>query len=1120
MKPWLKFVALLGATALAFLAIFFGCATLLRPPTLAVPLSYPAAEVAAISLSRDTNFDPKNLPSIEREVDLAQGKGAPWFPKGESPILKALVEAKKMPPVAQRVGSEPLVLDGIDGVGKYGGTWLRVANAPGDVGIITWRLSGANLVRWSPMGYPIRPHIAKSWKSSADKREWTFSLRKGMKWSDGAPFTADDILYWWQDEQLKISSSPVDWMMVDGQAGNVVKIDDYTVKFTFPKPNAIFLESLTRVTPYSPRHYLLKYHPTLGDQDLIKKTMSARSLTTAKALYTALLDFRNPEHPRLWPWIYRTYKSSPPDSFVRNPYFFAVDPQGNQLPYIDRVLLEVKSPALIPQTAASGAITMQERHLNYDNYTLLMEGRKRNKYQVFHWFPASRSAFTLFPNQNRHVFPGDNASKWKSLLLQDKHFRQALSLSINRPEIIKAVYNGFGEPAQIDPGRESEFHSEKLLKSYTQFDQKTANQQFDELGLDKRDGEGMRTFPDGSRMTWYIEMTDFTGEGPAQFIVDDWSKVGIRAIPRTRARPLFTSEKAALLHDFTVWSGESEFNPLVEPRSFVATYGESHFAPATGVWFQKGGLFGNPKAKQGGIAPPKGSDMLRAMNLLTQARQAPTRAGQIAIIDQILDIAADNVWSISIATPPPQLVVVKDGFKGVPRNAIYGAAYATPANAGIETFYFQKPSDSPGAIAQISREMTTITPEPSAILASVAPAAPAPGVKAPKLAAAPVPASDNSTSIATAEGGGIGGLIKTLIYGIVALGLLLIAFKHPFIGRRMLLMIPTMLIISVITFSIIQLPPGDFVQTRVMELKLTGDDNAIEEVERLSEMFHLDEPIWKQYGRWMGIPYFKSFDDADKGLLQGNMGRSMETQKSVNDMVGDRMALTVLVSLGTILFTWAIALPIGIFSAVKQYSAADYVLTFLGFIGMCVPNFLLAILLMFWSGKYLGINITGLFSPEYAAAPEWTSGKVVDLLQHIWVPVVVIATAGTAGMIRVMRGNLLDELRKPYVTTAMAKGVRPFRLLMKYPVRLALNPFISGIGGIFPQLVSGGAIVAIVLSLPMVGPLMLSGLLTQDIYLAGSMLMVLSLLGIFGTLVSDLLLLWLDPRIRMEGGSK
>ena len=270
----------------------------------------------------------------------------------------------------------------------------------------------------------------------------------------------------------------------------------------------------------------------------------------------------------------------------------------------------------------------------------------------------------------------------------------------------------------------------------------------------------------------------------------------------------------------------------------------------------------------------------------------------------------------------------------------------------------------------------------------------------------------------------------------------------------------------------------------------------------------------------MGFRWFGTFKAEDQGLLQGNLGRSMETLRTVNDTVGDRVLLTFLISLGTIGFTWVLALPIGIYSAVRQYSPGDYVLTFVGFIGMCVPNFLLAIVLMFLSSRYLGLNVSGLFSPTYSATPEWSWGKGMDLLKHVWLPVVVIAAGGTAGMIRVMRGNLLDELRKPYVTTAMAKGVQPFRLLMKYPVRLALNPFISGIGGIFPALISGGALVAIVLSLPMIGPLLLDALMAQDIYLAGSMLMILSILGVLGTLVSDLLLLWLDPRIRMGGGSK
>jgi ABC-type dipeptide/oligopeptide/nickel transport system permease component len=250
------------------------------------------------------------------------------------------------------------------------------------------------------------------------------------------------------------------------------------------------------------------------------------------------------------------------------------------------------------------------------------------------------------------------------------------------------------------------------------------------------------------------------------------------------------------------------------------------------------------------------------------------------------------------------------------------------------------------------------------------------------------------------------------------------------------------------------------------------------------------------------------------------MGRSMETRQSVNDLVGDRLLLTFLISLGTILFTWALAIPIGIYSAVRQYTVGDYILTFVGFIGMCVPSFLLALILIYLSNELLGIRISGLFSSEYATQAEWNWPKFVDLLQHIWVPVLVLGIGGTAGMIRVMRANLLDELKKPYVITAMAKGVRPAKLLMKYPVRLALNPFISGIGGLFPALISGGAIVAIVLNLPTVGPLMLTALMSEDMYLAGSMLMVLSLLSIFGTLVSDLLLLWLDPRIRYEGGKR
>jgi ABC-type dipeptide/oligopeptide/nickel transport system permease component len=286
-------------------------------------------------------------------------------------------------------------------------------------------------------------------------------------------------------------------------------------------------------------------------------------------------------------------------------------------------------------------------------------------------------------------------------------------------------------------------------------------------------------------------------------------------------------------------------------------------------------------------------------------------------------------------------------------------------------------------------------------------------------------------------------------------------------------------------------------------------------------MYFLDRPVHVRYARWMGLPWFRTFEARDKGLLQGHLGRSMANDdKVVNDIIGDRIVLTVMIALTTILLTWAIAIPIGVFAAVRQHTFWDYALTFLGFIGMCVPSFLLALLLMYVSRRFFGIDATTLFSAKYELQTHWDVGKVVDLMKHIWVPVVILAVGGTAGMIRVMRNNLLDELRKPYVVTARAKGVRPVKLLLKYPVRLALNPFISTIGSVFPMIISHGSLVAYVLSLPTVGPLMLHAQLNEDIALAGSMLMVLSLLSIFGVLVSDLLLLWLDPRIRFESGSR
>lgn len=321
--------------------------------------------------------------------------------------------------------------------------------------------------------------------------------------------------------------------------------------------------------------------------------------------------------------------------------------------------------------------------------------------------------------------------------------------------------------------------------------------------------------------------------------------------------------------------------------------------------------------------------------------------------------------------------------------------------------------------------------------------------------------------------------------------------------KRILWSIPTLFFVSVISFVIIQLPPGDYLTSMLVAMEEAGGEANMAQIEALRERYGLDDPIHWQYLRWMG------------GLMQGDMGQSFEWNRPVWSLIRERLVLTLAISMVALLFTWVIAIPIGIYSAANQYSWADHTFTLLGYIGLAVPNFLLALVFMYIGYAWFGTSPGGLISPAYQGAP-WSVGKVVDLLTHLWVPVIVIGTAGTASLIRIMRANLIDELCKQYVVTARAKGLKRWKLLVKYPVRVALIPLVSTVGWLLPTLVSGEIIVSVVLGLPTTGPLLLQALMNQDMYLAGSMVMMLSVLTVVGTLVSDLLLMWLDPRIRYE----
>jgi len=323
-----------------------------------------------------------------------------------------------------------------------------------------------------------------------------------------------------------------------------------------------------------------------------------------------------------------------------------------------------------------------------------------------------------------------------------------------------------------------------------------------------------------------------------------------------------------------------------------------------------------------------------------------------------------------------------------------------------------------------------------------------------------------------------------------------------YIVKRLLLAVLTVIAISVLAFAIIHLPPGDYVTSYIASMSASGSAVSEGEAIAMREQLGLDKPIWIQYLKWMGL------------ILQGNFGMAMEWGRPVADVIGDRLTLTIVISLAAIVFTWALALPIGIYSAVHRYSALDYIFTFVGFIGLAVPGFMLALIVMYVGFVWLGLNVGGLFSPEYAEAP-WSAAKVWDLIAHLPVPAIVLGISGTAQMIRIMRSNLLDELRKPYVMTARARGLPESRVIMKYPVRVALNPFVSTIGYLLPYVVSGSLIVSMVLSLPTVGPLLLKALIAQDMFLAGTIILLLGVLTVIGTFISDLLLMWIDPRIRL-----
>ena len=1272
MKVLARFLLRFAIGVVAFV-LFLMFLSWLAAPTLGTkpPDPPPADELAAMIKSRNgrPERDIPKRPRIQKNVDYGEGENAQWWPKHESPILvlergpdgratkRITVDGTPLPPVHERTGSEPLVLVGVEDQGRttpidpatrYGGTQV----ISGDIKVLNNHGSACNLVRWSPQGDPVVPHVAKAYEiglpddvkalwlpgmSDEAKAAWAeprnkyaafvFHLRNGMKWSDGKPYSAVDMAYWWWHEtnnallgvlrpfmrcagipgrvwlfeidretgqerpfyaklgvpipeavehivvstggpvDRKLAVIRVNTMGPEPREGVLVNPYRFMVTFTRPKldsevanfdhlapprlsdelpnPNGLFIRRLA--TPWaatiglSPAHYLWRFNPSpgVGDPVTMEAERKRRKIDSDVMLYEMLKDAHNPECPRIWPWINREHKVEPPHNACRNPYFWAVDEWGNQLPYLDRIHYMQKTRDMLINSIEAGEFPVIGASVREHMYEQIMSQYKAGGYRVLHWYRADRSLNTICFNLFKRVDPKRPETKWKRETLRDLRFRRAMSLAIDRQPVCDAEFYGLTEPAQCAPGPSSRFYYEheapmdpddpylrEAYRSYIAYDPKRANELLDEMGLTKRDVTGFRTFPDGTTMTFFVDTYKGASMGPLRLMCRYWEAVGVRVIPKIQAGALYWTRKDGLQHDMTMFPGEVEYEAILQPRMFVPTTDESNYAIPFARWYAKGGLQGKvdmSKVKGDGIAEPPTDPaaplypLRRAMEIYDEIQSTGDPREQERLFVKIQDIAARNLWCIAPCTTPPVPILVRHDFHNVPPLGV--TSFTLYGNRAIETYYMDKPTGPKPGMSERERKVADerletwedyrrkVEPEIRQSISVMIPVT-------------PIESKGAGGQTAAKAGRKVGRLVRWLLTGMLALFVAMGCVRHPYMVRRLIIMIPTLFVISVIVFTTIQLPPGDFLTSMIIKHRSAGEEADLAKVETMRKMFHLDKPMVVRYARWLGLKWFTTFKQEDTGMLQGNLGRRMLDGRLVTDIVGDRILMTFLISLGTILVTWAIAIPLGMYSAMRQYSPGDYVLTLFGFIGMCIPSFLFAILIQAMCLKAFDMDISGLLSAEYSAQKAWDWPKVLDLLKHIWVPIVILTLTGTAGMIRVMRGNLLDELKKPYVIAARARGVRPIRLLLKYPLRLALNPFISGIGGILPRLISGGTIVAVVLSLPTVGQLLLNALMDQEMYIGGSMLLILSLLGVIGILISDLLLLWLDPRIRYEKGTR
>jgi peptide/nickel transport system substrate-binding protein len=611
----------------------------------------------------------------------------------EAPQLAEMVAAGVLPPVEERLPTDPLVVEPYDSIGVYGGTWHMGMRGGTDDALLRRTVGYQSLVRWSPDWSGIVPDVASSWEASDDGTEYIFHLRPDMKWSDGIPFNADDVMFWYEDIILNDTIRPdkPSWLITNGDLVVVEKLDEYTVKFTFSAPNGLFMQRLCTpdgIEPVSfPKHWLMNYHEKYVDKAELDAMVEDSGLESWDQLFLARGGeigagrfWQNAGFPTLYPWMVETPQT--PDGtqivLVRNPYFFKVDPEGNQLPYLDKVVYDYAGSDVeqLVLKALNGEIDMQDRHIaTNDNKAVFFDNMDAGGY---HFFDTNYSLMN-------HMMIGLNLTSQdpvKREIFQNKDFRIGLSYAINRQELIDLVFVGQGEPWQGAPSPTSPFYNEQLAKQYTAYDVDKANEYLDKAGYAERDGDGYRLGPDGNRISFVVEVTDVNTAqvDMMEVIVGYWQAVGIDAQFKTEDRSLMYSNKDANLLDAAVWTGDGGLDVILEPRWYFPFSRESLWAEAWQYWYSEP----NNELAEEPVEAAK-----RQMELYDQLKSTGDLEQQSALMEEIIQIAADEFWVIGTVLPGPGYGIVKNDFHNVPDSFPNSWLYPHPGPTNVFTYYKQ-----------------------------------------------------------------------------------------------------------------------------------------------------------------------------------------------------------------------------------------------------------------------------------------------------------------------------------------------------------------------------------------------------------------------------------------------